>query len=252
MKKREGEGRRRSAGLAHRPAVPALVLFWRASQDLVATGSRGWPEGCSARLLAPGRPGRRILRAWRSARRYRQPTGTKGVELMNVNKVANDCSISALYPLDTEVAQAGTASSAAAGSTSADISSFASAMSALQQLSQSDPAQFQEVTGQIASALQADAAKATGSQAQFLTGLADKFQQASQTGSMASLEPASPRAEGHHHHHRGVKSYGTQQSASTGDASDGAQGARDSTQQSPLDLAQIIESAMQSGGASAA
>ena len=154
---------------------------------------------------------------------------------MNVNSVSNSYGISSLDPLSTQTQGQVDLATAVGSSTNSDVSDFASVMNSLQELSQSDPTKFKEVMGSVASTLQADASNATGSQAQFLSQLADKFQQASQTGSMSPLQPPSG---GHHHHHHGVKGYSGQQSSS----SDG------STQQPPFDVAQIVQTAMQQAG----
>ncbi len=62
-----------------------------------------------------------------------------------------------------------------------------------------DPAEFKKVTADIAAKLQAAGQKDGGSQGQALISLAAKFQQASQTGTLAPLQ------SGHHggHHHGG-------------------------------------------------
>ena len=164
---------------------------------------------------------------------------------MNVNSVSTNNAISALDPLLTSQTQGQTDSSGAVGSSSS-ISSFASLMNTLQQLSQSNPSEFQQVMANVASTLQTDASSATGSQAQFLTQLSDRFQQASQTGSMSALQP--PSGGHHHHHHHGVQSYSAQQSSTSGPTQQ-ASGISDSAQQ-PLHLAQIIQSALQQAGVS--
>jgi hypothetical protein len=85
-----------------------------------------------------------------------------------------------------------------------NLSQAAQFFSKLQDLSQSNPAQFKQLTAQISSQLQADAQKATGSAQTFLTNLANQFQTASQTGSAASLQPPQGQTGSHHghgHHH---------------------------------------------------
>lgn len=118
---------------------------------------------------------------------------------------------------------------------STDISPFAAAMAQLQQLQQSDPTQFKSVMSNIADTLTTDTQSASGSTAQMLTDLANKFSQAAQTGQMPDLQPAGQQqvASGHHHHDR-VKSYQDSSSTAT------------STQSQPTtDLAQIIQTALQ-------
>lgn len=119
---------------------------------------------------------------------------------------------------------------------STDISPFAAAMAQLQQLQQSNPTQFKSVMSNIADTLTTDAQSASGSKAQMLTDLANKFSQAAQTGQMPDLQPAGQQqvASGRHHHHHQVKSYQDSSSTAT------------STQSQPTtDLAQIIQTALQ-------
>jgi hypothetical protein len=101
----------------------------------------------------------------------------------------------------------------------ADLSGPAQFFSALKQLSVSNPSQFKQITAQISQQLNAAAQSATDpNEAQQLTALASRFQQASQTGDFSSLLPqqqsgadASTSANGsaqghhgrHHHHHDG-------------------------------------------------
>ena len=153
---------------------------------------------------------------------------------MSVNSVSSSNSISSLDPLLSIQTQTDVSSTSGAA-TKSSISKFGSLMNELQQLSQSDPDKFKEVTASIAQTLQSDASNATGNQAQFLNQLADKFQQASQTGSMSSLQPPAS-ASGHHGHHRHVQSYSSGQSE---------QSSAPSGTQSQTDIAQIIQNALQ-------
>jgi hypothetical protein len=140
---------------------------------------------------------------------------------MTIGSISSANNASSLNPrlqIQEALDQAGGAPSGsttnATASTNLSLSSFASILSQLSQIQQNNPTEFKEVTANIASTLQADASSATGSQDQALQNLADKFQQASQTGSMSSLEP-SKSASGHGHHHSGVQSYSSQQSSSS-------------------------------------
>jgi hypothetical protein len=97
----------------------------------------------------------------------------------------------------------------------------------------------------IASTLKTDAQNATGSQASALNNLAAKFDQAAQTGQMPNLQPqGQPGAGGHHHHHH-VQSYQSQ--AADGTSSAASSG---SSQQTPFNLAQVIQNALQAAGVS--
>jgi hypothetical protein len=107
----------------------------------------------------------------------------------------------------------------------ASISTPASFLSQMQQLSQTNPTEFKAVAAQVATSFQNAAGQATGAQAQFLTALANTFNQAAQTGSLqpaqsAQSAQASQTVQGaqgvqgagkvggssgahHHHHHHG-------------------------------------------------
>ena len=91
---------------------------------------------------------------------------------------------------------------------SPQLSPFAQIMSTLQQLQQTNPAEYQQVTSQIATNLQnaANTATANGNTAQAneLNQLAGDFTTASQTNSLPNvkdLAQAVGGAHGHHHHH---------------------------------------------------
>jgi hypothetical protein len=95
-----------------------------------------------------------------------------------------------------------------ASSTQSDngqISSFAKVMSTLQQLQQSDPAKYQQVTRQIATNLQsaAQTAQAEGntSAATQLNELSTDFTTASQNGQLPNMQDLAKAMAGHHHHH---------------------------------------------------
>jgi len=105
-----------------------------------------------------------------------------------------------------------TGSSAGASSISvqpdnARLSPFAQMMSELQQLQQSDPSKFQQVTQQIATNLSsaAQTAQANGntSAANQLNQLAADFTNASKSGQMPSGQDLAQALGGHHHHHHG-------------------------------------------------
>ncbi len=109
----------------------------------------------------------------------------------------------------------------------ASISTPASFLSQMQQLSQTNPTEFKAVAAQVATSFQNAADQASGTQAQFLTALANTFNQAAQTGSLqpaqsaqsaqasqtvqAALGAQGVQAAGqagassgaHHHHHHG-------------------------------------------------
>ena len=152
---------------------------------------------------------------------------------MDINSIGNN------YGLDAVNTTQAAATQSATGATTTDstqLSPMATLLNQLQQLQQSDPDKFKSVMSSIADTLKTDAQNATGPQAQRLNALADKFSQAAQTGQMPDLQPKGQAqgAAGHHHHHHQVQSYQGGASSSTG-----------SQNQPALDLAQIIQSALQ-------
>ena len=103
----------------------------------------------------------------------------------------------------------------------AQLSPFAQVMSALQQLQQSSPTEYQQVTSQIATNLQSAAQTATSdgntSLASQLNQLATDFTNASQNNALPNIQDlahAMSGGHGHHHHHMGTTS-GTTGSSST-------------------------------------
>ncbi len=154
---------------------------------------------------------------------------------MDINSIGNGYGIDALTASQaTSTQSTGTGNSVATDS--AQLSPMADLLNQLQQLQQTDPDKFKSVMSSIADTLKTDAQSATGPQAQRLNALADKFSQAAQTGQMPDLQPkGQPGASGHHqHHHHQVQSYQQGSDATT------------SGQNQPrLDLAQIIQSALQ-------
>jgi hypothetical protein len=89
-----------------------------------------------------------------------------------------------------------------------NLSPFAQVMSELQQLQQSNPTQYQQVTQQIATNLTAAAQTATTAgnttAASQLTQLATDFTNASTTGQLPNIGDLAQAISGqHHHHHHG-------------------------------------------------
>jgi hypothetical protein len=97
-------------------------------------------------------------------------------------------------------------SSEAANGVNVDISRPGQLFSELSSLAQSNPDQFKSVSADIAAKLKDAAGSATGSQADFLNKIADRFQSASQSGNISDLQPnqgGGGRMHGHRHHHGG-------------------------------------------------
>jgi hypothetical protein len=89
-----------------------------------------------------------------------------------------------------------------------NLSPFAQVMSELQQLQQSNPTQYQQVTQQIATNLTAAAQTATTAgnttAASQLTQLATDFTNASTSGQLPNISDLAKAVSGqHHHHHHG-------------------------------------------------
>ena len=136
------------------------------------------------------------------------------------------------------VAQSNAANSSSSVSssdaTTSQLSGPARWMSELANLQKTDPDKFKQVTSEISDKLKQEASSATSQQATFLNNLADKFSQASQSGSMSSLQPPAG-VQGHHGHHHHVQQYASQQQ----------QQSANSAQQQFADVSQIIESTLQ-------
>lgn len=160
---------------------------------------------------------------------------------MGIDGISSSSNVSPLDPLSQLQTQGQTSPPSSGCSTSSSVSGFAKMMHELDQLQQSDPTKFKEVTANIAKTLETDAGSASGSQGQFLTSLANRFEQASQTGSMSPFQPSGSAAghHGHGHKHSGVQGYSAQQPGGVG------------SQQSPLDISQVLKDALQSAGVDA-
>jgi hypothetical protein len=118
-------------------------------------------------------------------------TALQGVGLTN-NTTANSLSSTGV-------------SSAALLPDSGQLSPFAQLMSMLQQLQQSDPSKYQQVTQQIATNLQsaAQSAQANGNStaANQLNQLSTDFSSASKSGQLPNVQDLAQAIRGGHHHH---------------------------------------------------
>ena len=96
-------------------------------------------------------------------------------------------------------------SSLAQSSDDSRLSPFAQLLNTLQQLQQSDPTRYQQVTGQIATNLQsaAQTAQSEGNTtaANQLNQLATDFTNASKSGQLPNVQDLAQAVGGHHHHH---------------------------------------------------
>jgi hypothetical protein len=122
--------------------------------------------------------------------------------------------------------QANTGSSAVSSSSlvqSSDnsrLSPFAQLLNTLQQLQQTDPTRYQQVTGQIATNLQgaAQTAQSEGNTtaANQLNQLATDFTNASKSGQLPNVQDLAQAVGGHHHHHHSHAAADPDSSSTTG------------------------------------
>jgi hypothetical protein len=132
------------------------------------------------------------------------------------------------------------------------LSPFAQLMSELQQLQQSDPSKYQQVTSQIATNLQtaSQTAAAAGdtTAATQLNQLATDFSSASKNGQLPNVQDLAQAVGGHHHHHHhhasSASSSGTSQALSQILAAFQTPG----TQSTATDPMSIIMSTLSSAG----
>jgi hypothetical protein len=133
----------------------------------------------------------------------------------------------------TSHSPSGINASAVVQADNSQLSPFAQLMSMLQQLQQSDPAKYQQVTQQIAANLKTAAQTATSegntAAASQLTQLSNDFTSASQSGQLPNVQDLAQAAGAHHHHHHhhsapasSDSSNSTTGASSTGASSTGA------------------------------
>jgi hypothetical protein len=144
---------------------------------------------------------------------------------MHTNSINNLASSYLQSVLGTAAASTKTSSTSAAApatqspSDSGRLSPFAQLMTTLQQLQKSDPAEYQQVTAQIATGLQTAAKTATSagntSAASQLTQLAADFTTASKSGQPLNMPNVAKAMSGGHHHHHESDSDATSTSSST-------------------------------------
>lgn len=149
------------------------------------------------------------------------------------------------------------------------LSPFAQLLSTLQQLQQSNPTEYQQVTQQIATNLQSAAKTATAdgntAAATQLNQLATDFTNASQNGQLPNVQDLSQAVSGGHHHHGhhgGASSLDSASgsSSSTGSSSNSAglitqflnnSGAGSSSQNNALNPMAIIVNTLSNAGLTA-
>jgi hypothetical protein len=141
---------------------------------------------------------------------------------MSTSSINNLSSSAYLKAIPSSALQNTGSSSPASGTTQADssqLSPLAQLLSELQQLQQSDPSEYQQVTQQIATNLQAAAQTATSagntSAASQLTQLATDFSNASTSGQLPNIQDLAQAVGGGHHHHHGGGGESSSSSSST-------------------------------------
>ncbi|HUJ51299.1 MAG TPA: hypothetical protein VLW25_13910 [Bryobacteraceae bacterium] len=153
------------------------------------------------------------------------------------------------------------ASLSALQSDQGQLSPFVQVMSTLQQLQQSDPSQYQQVTQQIATNLQsaAQTAQSQGNTAAAnqLNQLASDFTSASQNGQLPNVQDLAKALSGHHHHGGGHHHHAASSSDSSTSSTDaGSSGsslsqllsAFQTDQSQALNPMSIIENTLSSAG----
>jgi hypothetical protein len=123
---------------------------------------------------------------------------------MNINPISSQLP-SWLQPGNNTGAASTSPISLAPAQDGAPISPLARALSQLQQLAQTNPSQFQQITTNIVDQLHKAAQNATSTgnatQAAQLNELADQFQNAAANGQIPSPQQLQQAGVGHHHHH---------------------------------------------------
>jgi hypothetical protein len=128
------------------------------------------------------------------------------------------------------------------------LSPFAQMLAELQQLQQSDPAKYQQVTQQIATNLQSAAQTATTAgnttAATQLNQLATDFTSASKSGQLPSVQDLAQAVGGHHHHHHHAHAASADSGTTTSTDSSSTSSSSSSASQT---LSQLL-AAFQTGG----
>jgi phosphopantothenoylcysteine synthetase/decarboxylase len=118
--------------------------------------------------------------------------------------LANAVQSSGLTPNTTANSSSASGPSSIAPADNQQLSPFAQMLGSLQQLQQSDPSKYQQVTQQIATNLQsaAQTAQADGNSiaATQLNQLSTDFSNASTTGQLPNIQDLAQATAGHHHH----------------------------------------------------
>jgi hypothetical protein len=176
-----------------------------------------------------------------------------------INTLSNSYSQSLLNDLQQTASTANTAtaganslaaSSAGLSADNSHLSPLAQVLSTLQQLQQSDPTEYQQLTGQISTNLKAAAQTATSdgntSAANQLNQLATDFSNASQSGQLPNVQDLAQSigGGGHHHHHHSEAS--SSDSETQSQATSSLFG--NTTQNNPVDALSVIVNTFANAG----
>jgi hypothetical protein len=136
-------------------------------------------------------------------------------------------------------------------SDSTQLSPLAQILTTLQQLQQSNPAEYKQVTAQIATNLTSAAATAQAegntTAATQLNQLATDFTNASESGQLPNIQDLAQGVGGHHHHHHHAQAAASDSDTSSSSSSDATSTSASSTTASQL-TSELL-SAMQANGA---
>jgi hypothetical protein len=117
-------------------------------------------------------------------------------------------SVAAANPLQQTQRPSSVPPPASFGAAAPQISGPGQFFGKLQQLAETNPTQFKQVTQQISDQLRQQAQQSTGRAAQFENALADRYASAAQSGDLSAFKPqggsgASGAQHAHHHHGHG-------------------------------------------------
>jgi hypothetical protein len=181
---------------------------------------------------------------------------------MNVNALSNNNYLQSILStalqgtgLSTNNTGSSTGTNATSLSGASDNSQFspvANLMNTLQQLQQSNPSEYQQVTQQIATNLQNAAKTATTrgntAAASELNQLASDFTQASQSGQLPSTQDLTQALGGHHHHQGHHHAESSSDSSSSTSSSTSNNSTTSSSSSSSTNPFEIILSTLSSAG----
>jgi hypothetical protein len=142
----------------------------------------------------------------------RRNASAGGMNLGSISGLSNNSYVQSVFRSavqDSDLTTANTTSSASQSQDKSQLSPFAQMMSSLQQLQQSDPTKYQQVTQQIATNLQSAAATAQANgdsaAADRLNQLSGDFSSASKSGDLPNMrdmaQSLGAHRHGHGHHH---------------------------------------------------